>query len=385
MNTFCSYYNQGICSSCSRIELPYPDQIELKNEKLTKLLDQFTPFELLPPVQSTNTYFRNKAKFTVTGTMENPVIGLTGEMDLDQGREILDCPLHHPLINQLVHEMGDFIRLCRLKPYQIKSREGELKGIIIYASESKEMYLRLILRSKESLDRIKKHLSHLKTKFPQLSCLSANIQPIPHAVLEGDEEYFFTPQHYIHHQMGEVSMNLHPQGFVQTNQSVARQLYSTAAAWTKEVSPGSFVELFSGQGAFSFFIQKYVKSALGVEINKEAVERANQTAQEMNWSHLKFVAEDAAKVKDLVVKFSPDLILVNPPRRGMGQAIEILKEVKSRYFIYSSCNAETMAQDIKQLKDNFRIRKVQLFDMFPHTDHFETLVLLESISTYRSA
>jgi len=151
----------------------------------------------------------------------------------------------------------------------------------------------------------------------------------------------------------------------------------------KEAAPETFMELFSGQGAFSFFIQKYVKQAVGVEINSEAVARANLTAKEMNWANLNFIAEDAANVAELVLKFNPELILVNPPRRGLGQAVEIMKKVKSEYFIYSSCNAETLAQDLVALKDHFKIVRVQIFDMFPHTEHFETLVLLKSTASYK--
>jgi len=384
MKTFCSYFNQGICSSCTKIEVDYSSQIQFKEEKLTKLLANAQPFAHAPSVISSTTGFRNKAKFSITGSVDLPIIGLTGEEDLDQGRDIKDCPLHHPAINQLVHSLPAFIQLANLTPYQIKQKSGELKGAIIYvSSETKQMYLRLILRSKESLDRIRKHSETLINQFPQHTCLSANIQPVPHAVLEGEEEVFFTSHHYIEHKFGEAKMTLHPQGFVQTNQEMAEKLYSTAAEWVKEAAPETFMELFSGQGAFSFFIQKYVKQAVGVEINPEAVARANLTAKEMNWAHLSFIAEDAANVAELVLKFNPELILVNPPRRGLGQAVEIMKKVKSEYFIYSSCNAETLAQDLVSLKDHFKIVRVQIFDMFPHTEHFETLVLLKSTASYK--
>lgn len=384
MKTFCSYFNQGICNSCSQLELDYPSQIQKKVQRLTTLLSGLHPYTLLPPVLSGTTHFRNKAKFTVTGTLENLKIGLTGELELDEGRDIRDCPLHHPVINQLVNTLPEFITLMRLVPYQIKHKAGELKGVIVYHSpESNETYLRFVLRSKESLDRIKKFTPALMEKIPSLKVVSANIQPVAHAILEGETEIFFTSQDFIRHQLGKVALTLHPQGFVQTNQEMAQTLYMTAAQWVKEIAPKRFVELFSGQGAFSFFIQEWVKEALGVEINSEAVERANQTAMNSKFDHLKFIASDAGRVKDLVLKFDPEAILVNPPRRGLGEAISLIQEIKSKYFIYSSCNAETLAQDLEKLKDKFRPVKVQLFDMFPHTDHFETLVLLKSTNDDR--
>lgn len=363
--------------------MSYSDQIDHKINLLNKLLENFGPFNHLPPVRSPSTRFRNKAKFSVTGSLEHPIIGLTGEEELDEGREITSCELHYLEINQILTLLPEFIKQTNLKPYQIKQKTGELKGVIIYySSESKEMYLRFILRSKESLDRIKKHTPFLLTRFHQLKCLSANIQPVAHAILEGEEEIFFTPQNFIQHQILGVNMTLHPQGFVQTNQEVAGKLYSTAALWVKTIGSSKFMELFSGQGAFSFFIQEFVDEALGIEINPEAVERANQNAKNNHWNHLKFVAQDAGKVSNLIHEFAPEILLVNPPRRGLGSALELVKTSKAKYFIYSSCNAQTLAQDLHELKGKFKVKKVQLFDMFPNTDHFETLVLLESTSAY---
>jgi len=384
MNTFCSYFNQSICKSCNRIEDSYEYQIQKKLDKLTTLLNFISHYEMLAPVLSKTTQFRNKAKFSITGFIDAPVIGLIGESDLDLGREIKDCKLHQPEINKLAHALPDFISLANLTPYQIKNKKGEIKGAIVYFSQnSEQMYLRLILRSKESLDRIKKHAPSLLAQFPKIKSLSANIQPIAHAILEGEEEVFFTENHFIEHQISDIKMTLHPQGFVQTNQFVAEQLYSTAASWVKCTSADSFLELFSGQGAFSFFIQKYVTKAMGVEINPEAVIRANQTASEMNWKHLKFMASDAASIEETALAFNPEVILVNPPRRGLGSSIDLLKKTEAQHLIYSSCNATSLTQDLEKLKDYFEVVKVQLFDMFPHTDHFETLVLLKSLNAYK--
>jgi len=384
MSSFCKYFNQGICSSCTRIEEPYSQQLTSKSDHLEQLLgglfDSSQLPEKLPPVSSSTLAFRNKAKFSVTGTLQDPNIGLTGIKDLDEGRDISECSLHRTEMIEFLPKIRTFIQESKLLPYQIKTRTGELKGIILYYSpESKQMYLRLVLRSKESIARIEKFKESLLSQCSALVCFSANIQPIPHAILEGEEEIFFTDQHFIDHQLSEIKMRLHPQGFVQTNQEVALKLYSTAAEWVRSIGAETFIEWFSGQGAFSFFIQKFVKKARGFEINPEAVERANQTAKENGWDHLSFITKDAGSVFEDADHLKPDVLLVNPPRRGLGASLTAIQKIKSPYFIYSSCNAETLSKDLAQLKDHYRVVKYQLFDMFPHTDHFETLVLLKRV------
>jgi 23S rRNA (uracil747-C5)-methyltransferase len=376
MRTFCSSYNQGLCHSCDLITLDPLRQLSQKEKELSS----YFSLKLLPSITGPHQHFRNKAKFVITGTTENPIIGLYGEEKLDQGRSLLNCPLHLIPINDSLPLISEFITLAKLPPYEIQSKKGELKGIILFHSPTtNQTYLRFILRSQEAISRIQKHLPWLQEKLPHLHCISANLQPIPHAILEGNEEIFLTKNTFILHQTGHLSMRLDPRAFVQTNQVIAEKLYSTAAQWIKEVNISRFLELFCGQGAFSFFAAPFIEAGLGIELNPEAIQTATATAKEMHLDKLTFKASDAASILADVKDFQPELILVNPPRAGLKGVVTILHSAQPKYLIYSSCHHLTLAQDLKQLPD-YKMKKIQLFDMFPHTSHFETLVFLERIS-----
>lgn len=380
MKSFCSYFNQDICKSCDLITLDYSTQLKRKESSLIEAMKGIPHPSLLPTVNSPGTHFRNKAKFVVTGTATSPVIGLVGKEDLDQGRELLNCPLHVEKINESLPSIKEFIKLTNLSPYQVASRKGELKGIILFHSEeSGEMYVRFILRSKESIDRIKKHHQFLLDELSWIKCISVNIQPVPHAVLEGEEEIFITENHSLRHPAGKVFLSLGPRAFVQTNQIVANNLYSTAAEWVKESGARKFMELFCGQGAFSFFAAPFIQEGLGIEINPEGVAVANETAQKSGLTQLKFKSADASKVLSEIQGFGPDLLLVNPPRRGLAGAEDLILETLPETVIYSSCNHETLAKDLMKLKEKYQVRRIQIFDMFPHTSHFETLVELKAL------
>jgi 23S rRNA (uracil747-C5)-methyltransferase len=365
MPDFCAYFNANICRSCELLPVDYSQQIRNKEAVLLKALD--SRIALLPSVTSKETGFRNKAKLVVSGTLEKPLIGLID-------KEILECPVHDPAINRLLIDLVPFIQEAKLIPYNISERKGELKGLIVF--HGTEMYLRFVLRSKEPLDRIKKHLPRLMSKYPELASVSVNIQPIHSAILEGDEEVSLSARDHIIHEINGMKLKLRPRAFVQTNQEVAGKLYSTAASWVKELKVKKFLELFSGQGAFSFHCAPFVQEARGVEINQDAVMVANEAAKEFKLDHLKFVSLDAGKSSEIVKEFSPDLILVNPPRRGLSESISVLKNQKPEWIIYSSCSVESLATDLQGLSE-YKIERAQLFDMFPHTSHFETLVLLK--------
>lgn len=365
MPDFCAYFNENICRSCELLPVDYSQQISNKEQALRMALG--SGITLLSSVVSRETGFRNKAKLVVSGTVDKPLIGLID-------KEILACPVHDPAINHLLSDLVPFIQEANLIPYNINEKKGELKGLIIF--HGTETYLRFVLRSKEPLDRVRKHLPKLLAGHPELASVSVNIQPIHQAILEGDEEISMGPRDHIIQEINGLKLKLRPRAFVQTNQEVAGKLYATAAAWVKELKVQKFLELFSGQGAFSFHCAPFVKEARGVEINTEAVKVANETAVEFGLPHLKFIALDAGKSDEIVSEFSPDLILVNPPRRGLADSISVLKSNKPEWIIYSSCSVESLGNDLKALSD-YKVERARMFDMFPHTSHFETLVLLK--------
>jgi 23S rRNA (uracil747-C5)-methyltransferase len=379
--SLCHYFETGHCRSCASIQQDYSAQLRLKEEKLRRDLAAGASLSLEPTVGSSLLAFRNRAKMAVTGTVDHPVIGLHGEGHLDRGRELLSCPIHHPRINEVLAALPALLRLHRIAPYRIDERRGELKGLIaFYSPQSEEMYLRFVLRSQESVARLRKMLFELQSRFPFLVCVSANLQPIPHAILEGPEEIFLTQRTSIVHQLGNLRLSLAPQAFVQTNVEVATKLYETAAKWIAEVRPSRAMELFCGQGAFSLMAASSAESWLGIEVNPAAVREATEAALSLGASHVRFQCADATRVGPEIEAFSPELMLVNPPRRGLAGAVDLIAKALPRNAIYSSCNSESLALDLKSLGKHYGVRRAQIFDLFPHTEHFETLVWLERLN-----
>ena len=383
MSTFCSYFNRGECRSCSEIERTLADQIAAKEFSAREALGFLSTgaLPLLETIRSEPTAFRNRVKMAVTGSLEDPRIGLVGDDRLDEGRSLLECPIHHPELNRLLLALPDFIREYRLIPYRIEERVGELKSLIaFYSPGSDEMYLRFVLRSKECVSRLRKGLSKLQSQFPSLVCVSANLQPIPHAILEGPEEIYLTERQSIAHRLGSFSFSLAPQAFVQTNVSVAEKLYAEAGRWIAEVNPSKMLELYCGQGAFSFFAASAapgISEIVGVDVNAEGVASAETSARAMGHSHLKFRVMDATRVEDELRLFQDGLVLVNPPRAGLRGGADLLAKTPPAHLLYSSCSIESLALDLEKISKPYRVRKIRLFDLFPHTKHFETLVWLE--------
>ena len=372
----CVEFLAGRCNSCSQLSVPYSEQLAKKQQQLADLMAPFTEAQLLPAVASPEEGFRTKAKMVVSGTKEQPVLGiLNGQTPVD----LSACPLYPPSFASAFALIKSFIQRASLTPYQLEQKQGELKLILLSQSQhSGRFMLRFVLRSKNCLASIQKHLPWLQQQWPELEVCSVNIQPVHMAVLEGPEEILLTPQELLREELNGIPLYLTPQSFFQTNTAVAAALYATARQWTEAIPGQRLWDLFCGVGGFGLHLaQDQNRRLTGIEIAPKAIASATRSASELGLTDVKFQALDAAafaKASD----YAPDLLLVNPPRRGLGSALcQSVLALQPAWLIYSSCNPQSLASDLAVLNNDYQLLKVQLFDMFPHTEHAEVLTLLQ--------
>jgi len=375
----CHHFAANRCQSCHWLDKPYAEQLALKQQQLTALLAPFMPEETLSPIASAEQGFRYKAKMVVLGSVEHPLLGIVNAQG--QSVDLADCPLYPATFAAVFTLCKAFVFRANLTPYDIASRRGELKFILLSQSlHSGRFMLRFVLRSKNCLAAIQKHLPWLMQQLPALEVCSVNLQPLAAAVLEGEEEILLTGQGVLAEQLNNTPLYLQPQSFFQTQPVMAARLYQTAADWAAALQQkqGEFDQiwdLFCGVGGFGLHVAKPKQRLLGIEIAPAAIASASRSAAELGFSRVQFQALDSAVFANAAQQ-APDLLVVNPPRRGLGSALcQDIERLAPAWLIYSSCNAQSLAQDLARLKQ-YRLVKVQLFDMFAHSNHYEVLTLL---------
>jgi len=369
----CALYQAGRCRSCQWLEKPYPQQLSDKQTQLTQLLDGMPVADWRPPITSAQQGFRNKAKMVVSGSVEKPLFGMVARDG--EPVDLCACPLYPASFAAVFDVLKPFIARAGLTPYNVARKRGELKFLLLTESTQGGMMLRFVLRSHSKLAQLRAALPWLQQQLPQLQVISANIQPVHMAILEGEEEMALTPEQALPERFNDVPLYIRPQSFFQTNPQVAGALYATARDWVAELPVHSMWDLFCGVGGFGLHCATPQMQLTGIEISAEAIACAQQSAQQLGLEQVSFAALDSTQFATGHASV-PQLVLVNPPRRGIGAELcAWLSRMAPDYILYSSCNPASMAQDIARLAD-YDISRVQLFDMFPHTAHFEVLTLL---------
>ncbi|GGR28493.1 23S rRNA (uracil(747)-C(5))-methyltransferase RlmC [Agromyces mediolanus] len=381
----CGYFDAGRCTSCALMGQPYPDQLAAKQAHAEQLLAPFGVGAWHPPVASGERDYRNKAKMVVGGTVDAPTIGI---LDADgHGVDLQACGICSPGHRAAFPVLARFITLARIAPYDLAARRGELKHLIVTESPDGELMVRFVLRSTEPVARIRKHLPALLAELPQARVVTVNLLPEHKAVLEGDAELVLTEQETLPMRLNDVTMHLRPQSFFQTNTAIAAALYAEARDWIRELAPDSAWDLYSGVGGFALHLAGGGPGGAGsggtgpeitgIETSVEAVASAELSRTDAALHRLRFAAGDATEFA-LAASSAPDLVVVNPPRRGIGAELAGWLEQSAgiSHVLYSSCNAASLAKDLRAMP-SYRPVRARVFDMFPQTSHFEVMVLLE--------
>lgn len=370
----CALYTAGSCRSCQWLEKPYPQQLADKQQHLQALLGEREVGQWLTPVAGALSAFRNKAKMVVSGSVERPLLGMLHRDGTPV--DLCACPLYPASFAPMFNVLKTFIARAGLTPYNVARKRGELKYLLLTESTGNGgVMLRFVLRSESKLAQLRAALPWLQQQLPQLRVISVNIQPVHMAIMEGDREIILTEQQALEECFNQVPLYIRPQGFFQTNPQVAASLYATARDWVRELGIDSMWDLFCGVGGFGLHCAQPETRLTGIEISAEAIRCARQSAATLGLQRVDFQALDSTRFATAEGDV-PQLVVVNPPRRGIGKELcDYLQRMAPDYLLYSSCNAQSMAQDMAQLP-GYRVERVQLFDMFPHTAHYEVLTLL---------
>ncbi len=372
----CPHFEQHRCRSCQWINTPYTQQLARKQLDAEAKLASVPAQAWLAPFASAPMGFRNKAKLAVHGKAGRLIFGLPANLASHLGlHDLSDCGLYQPGITSALPQIKSWLEQLGIAPYQLSDRSGELKYVLLSTGANHRLMLRLVLASERWRSRIASALPTLQQLLPNISVASINVQPVHQAIVEGALEIVLSDVDKLPVTLNDVALTLMPQSFFQTNTLVAAKLYQSARDWLTQIQPARIWDLYCGVGGFGLHLVNASNSLTGVELSQAAITSALQAATKLGLSNAKFVAGDVLTFARTQVSW-PDLVLLNPPRRGVdAELCALIEASRTRYVLYSSCNPDSLARDVSRLS-SFRVLQAQVFDMFPNTEHAEVLLLL---------
>ena len=401
---FCEHF--GTCGGCKWQQLPYEEQLKMKQQQVFDQLTRIGKIELPvfhPILGSVKTKeYRNKLDFGCSNrrylTNEEIASGKEFARDaigfhitgaFDKILPIEKCWLMDDLHNQIRNEVRDYAIENGLTFFDLRQQVGLLRDIIIRNSNTGEWLVIVQFHYDEEGDeqRAKGLLQHLADKFPQITALMyLNNQKCNDTI--GDQDILtFKGNDHIYETMEDLRFKVGPKSFYQTNTEQAYHLYSVARDFAfsensenSENSKPLVYDLYTGTGTIANFIAKKARKVIGIEYVPEAIEDAKINSEINHIDNTLFFAGDMKDIltDDFIAEHGrPDVIITDPPRAGMHpDVVKTILRAAPQRIVYVSCNPATQARDLQELDADYRVVEVQPVDMFPHTPHVENVVLL---------
>ncbi len=326
----CPYYYE--CGGCHISNLKYFNQVNFKKDKVIDIFKRYLNKEIVPRVISSEKNFEYRNK--ITYQVENGKIGL---VDINNNFiEIDKCLLVSDRVNKLL---------------SILKKEDLSKTIKIVIREC-DNGLILSITGDIKIDNLINE------------CLEIYIN--------GKKKYS-KEEGYLY--IGNLKYRVSDKSFFQINTSNICHLYDEVIRYGEFTGNERVVDLYCGVGSISLYISKYVKSVLGIEIVKEAIDDANYNKKINKIDNAIFICSDVAKIID--DKIECDTLIVDPPRAGLDKHTKsVINNSNIKKVIYVSCDPMTLVRDLKDL-DMYNLEKISIVDMFPQTCHVESVCVLE--------
>lgn len=395
---FCQHF--GICGGCKWQNIPYDEQLRMKQkqvyDQLTRIgkvnLPEFN--QILGSVKTQG--YRNKLEFGCSNrrwlTQEEIASGsdftqmnavgfhITGAFD--KILPIEKCWLMDDLQNKIRNAIRDYAYEHDIVFYDIRKQCGLLRDIMVRNSDTGEWMVLIQFHYEKDEDEViaKNLLQHIADSFPEItSLLYVNNQ-------KGNDTFndlnieVFKGNDYIYETMDGLTFKVGAKSFYQTNTKQAYHLYSVVRDFANLTGNELVYDLYTGTGTIANFVSRYAKRVIGIEYVPEAIEDAKINSEINNISNTLFFAGD---MKDILTESfisengTPDIIITDPPRAGMHpDVVQTIIKTAPKRIVYVSCNPATQARDLSLLDNLYEVVAVQPVDMFPHTPHVENVVLL---------
>jgi 23S rRNA (uracil1939-C5)-methyltransferase len=372
------------CGGCTLQHLSYEKQLAYKTYYVKNCLKRIGGLEIpvLPCAASPNTTgYRNKSSFPVAPGKEGLVTGFYSPHS-HRVVDISSCGIQDEAANRVLSAVREFAARYDIAPYDETAHTGLLRHIVVRSAKNGEVMAALVINGKK-LPHAAECADLLREKVPGLASFIVNRNEKKTNVILGETEEVVFGNPYITEEMLGLSFRVSLQSFLQVNREQAENLYKKALDYAALTPDDIVADLYCGIGTLTLAAARQAKKVYGIESVPDAVENANENMQLNGIGNAAFICGDCAeKLPELFKRESGvSAVLLDPPRRGCERAVlDALTEAKPERIVYVSCDAATLARDLKILAEGgYTAKEAAPYDMFPQTTHVECCCLLTKI------
>ena len=367
------------CGGCQYQGIAYSEQLKKKQKMVNHLLQKYGK---VAPVLGMDDpyYYRNKIHRTFGRDRRGNIISGTYQAGTHQIVPVEECLIEDKKCQEVIHTIQGMLKSFKIKTYDEDTGYGLLRHVLVRRGfHTGEVMVVLVLGS-PILPSKNQFVKALRKTHPEITTVVLNVNDKKTSMILGEREILLYGKGYITDTLCGCSFRISPKSFYQVNPIQTEKLYETAVRFAGLTGKEQVIDAYCGTGTIGIVAAKQAGKVLGIELNKDAVRDARANAKANGIKNIEFQQGDAGEVMVAMAArgAKADVVFMDPPRAGSDEKfLSSVVKLAPEKVVYISCNPETLERDLKYLtKHKYEVKKIQPVDMFPFTEHVETVVLL---------
>lgn len=364
------------CGGCNMLDGNYVQHLNMKQKLVEGYLKGIC--EVMPIVGMKEPYYyRNKVHAVYANTKQGVISGVYQE-GTHRVVPIDSCKIEDAKADKIIVDIRNLMKSFRMKAYDEDRGFGFLRHVLIRRGFHSGEIMVVLVTGTPIFPSKNNFVKELRRLHPEITTILQNINDRKTSMILGERELVLYGKGYIEDTLCEKTFRISAKSFYQVNPIQTELLYKKAIELAALTGKERVIDAYCGIGTIGLIASDAAKEVLGIEVNPDAVRDAIRNAKANRVKNIQFYRADAGAymVQMAEQDMRADVVLMDPPRAGSDEAFlsSVVKLAPER-IVYISCNPETLARDLKHLKQKgYEVGKAWTYDMFPWTGHVETVV-----------
>ena len=367
------------CGGCQLTRLSYAEQLQWKQQRVAELLDGIC--EVRPILGMDDPFhYRNKVHAVLAVDKAGKPISGVYAMGTHRVVPVRHCLIEDRRADRIIQTIVAMLPAYKLRIYNEYTHRGFLRHILIRTGHVTGQIMVVLVATSLEFPGKKAFVQELIQRHPEITTVVLNCNQRETSMVLGTKEITLYGEGYMEDELCGKRFRISPQSFYQVNAKQCEVLYRTAIDAAQLTGAETLLDAYCGTGTIGLCASDGCKQLIGVELNADAIRDAKENARRNGVENARFLCDDAGRFMQKLAKEgnAPDVVMMDPPRAGSDQKfLQSLLMLKPKRVVYVSCNPETLARDLRVLVDGgYQAEWATTVDMFPGTEHVETVVLL---------
>ena len=367
------------CGGCQMLDMPYAEQLKTKRKRLETLLKGICPVKDMIGMEDPF-YYRNKVHAVFDRDRRGNIISGIYQENTHNVVPVEKCMIEDQKADEIIGTIRGMLKSFKIRTFDEDTGYGLLRHVLIRRGfESGEIMVVLVTASPVFPSK-NNFVKALREKHPEITTIVQNINGRGTSMVLGEKEHVLYGKGYIVDTLCGCSFRISSRSFYQVNPVQTEKLYTKTLELAGLTGKETVVDAYCGIGTIGIIASKKAGNVIGVELNQDAVRDAINNAKMNQISNIRFFCNDAGRflVNMAEAGEKADVVIMDPPRSGSTEEfMDSIAKMGAKKVVYVSCNPETLARDLVYMKKlGYKAKEAVGFDMFPATEHVETVVLL---------